>query len=413
MIFEGKMKIDECKTVKKLHFEVPHSASKLTVNFEYFPTSLGPVQNHVNLLFYDSLGRFMGRYDRNTKSFVVGLDATESAVRTKPLPGTWTVFFENHYLFSDVQYRLQIACEGEETFKTFKGELHTHSRHSDGSMNVNELSIFLKKKGFDFFFLTDHSNISGWRDLEKLDGAVGFSGQELNTFKGHALVLGGKSFIDWKDEKGEEKSFHEIVREAHCQGALIGVAHPFAMGEPACVGCRWTYDFDPFGADFVEVWNADLTRLELNYEAIGGWIKSIRNGGKAVAVAGRDLHRPDESNWMATYVVARELEMSEVLWSMKFGKVYLSSMGELDVSVLDKKVGETVFHDGTISLRIDGLSKVNLLVVTKKDAQSFDVSGGFEKKLQLDEKEDFLILLAFDDKARPMFLTNPIFLHKR
>ncbi|MCS7175015.1 CehA/McbA family metallohydrolase [Pseudothermotoga sp.] len=413
MIFEGEIKIDECKTVKKLHFEVPHGASKLTVSFEYSPTSLGPVQNHVNLLFYDSLGRFMGRYDRNTESFVVGLDATESAVRTKPLPGTWTVFFENHYLFSNVRYRLQIICEGEETFKTFKGEIHTHSRHSDGALSVNELSIFLKKKGFDFFFLTDHSNVSGWRDLERLDGAVGFPGQELNTFKGHALVLGGKSFVDWKDENGEEKSFHEIVREAHCQGALIGVAHPFAMGEPACVGCRWTHNFDPFGADFVEVWNADLTRLELNYESIGGWIRSIRNGGKAVAVAGRDLHRPDESNWMATYVVARGLEMSEVLWSMKFGRVYLSSMGELDVSVLDKKVGETVFHDGTVSLRIDGLSRVNLVVVTKKDAQSFDVSGGFEKKLQLDEKEDFLILLAFDDRARPLFLTNPIFLYKR
>lgn len=412
MIFEGKIRVDECKTVKKLCFEVPENANKLTAHFEYSPTSLGPVQNHVNLLFYDSLGRFMGRYDRNTQKFVVGMDATEAAVRTKPLPGNWTVFFENHYLFSDVHYRLEINFEGDETFKTFKGELHTHSRHSDGIFGVNELSLFLKKKGFDFFFLTDHSNISGWRELERLEGAVGFPGQELNTFRGHALVLGGKSFIDWKDGEAEEKNFHEIVKEAHCQGALIGVAHPFAMGEPACVGCKWTHDFDPFGADFVEVWNADLSRLELNYEAIGGWIKSIRNGKKVVAVAGRDLHKPDESDWMATYVMTRDLELSEVLWSMKFGRVYLSSVGEVDVSVSDKSIGETVFHSGTVLLRIDRLPRANLLVVMKKSAESFDVSSEFEKEFTIDDQKDFLVLLAFDEKGRPVLLTNPIHLFR-
>lgn len=410
MIFEGKINLSESKTVKKIDFDVPRNASKLTVRFEYSPASLGPVQNHVNLLFYDSLGRFMGRYDRGTKNFVVAPQASEAAVQTRPLPGRWTVFFENHYLFSDVHYRLEILCEGEEGFKTFKGEFHTHSRHSDGTLSVSELSMFLKEKGFDFFFLTDHSNISGWRELEELPGAVGFPGQEMNTFKGHALVLGAKTFIDWKDREGREKDFDEIVREAHAQNALIGVAHPFVMGEPACVGCKWTYEFDPFDADFVEVWNADLSRLELNYEAIGSWLKAVRSGKRVIATAGRDLHTKDERNWMANYVSARSLELIEVLWSIKFGRTYLSSIGEVNIDISGNNVGETAKHDGNVFLRIENLPKSNLLVVTKKTVRSFNVYGTFEERIEVEEKEDLLTLLAFDEKERPILISNPIYL---
>ena len=408
MIFEGKIELSESKTVKKIEFCVPPNTNKITVRFDYSPTSLGPVQNHVNLLFYDSLGRFMGRYDRATKNFVVAPQASEAAVQTRPLPGRWTVFFENHYLFSDVCYRLEILCEGEEEFKTFKGEFHTHSLHSDGAMSVSELSLFLKEKGFDFFFLTDHSNVSGWRELEELPGVVGFPGQEMNTFKGHALVLGGKTFIDWKGQEGRQKDFGDIVREAHAQNALIGVAHPFVMGEPACVGCKRTYEFDPFDADFVEVWNTDLSRLELNYEAIGGWLKAVRNGKSVVAAAGRDLHRRDEGEWIANYVLARHLELAEVLWSIKFGRTYLSAIGKVHIDVSGKSVGETVKHDGSVILRIENLPRLNLLVVMKKNVRSFNVGGILEEKIEIEEREDFLVLIAFDDKGRPTLISNPV-----
>lgn len=410
MIFEGKIELCESKTVKRIIFDVPTSANKLIVRFEYSPTSIGPLQNHVNLLFYDSLGRFMGRCDRGTKDFIVGLDASVAAVRGKPLPGKWTVFFENHYLFSDVHYRLEIVAEGNEEFHTFKGELHTHSRHSDGSLGVEELSTFLKKKGFDFFFLTDHSNVSGWRELGSVSGAVGFPGQELNTFKGHALVLGASTFVDWKNEEGQEKDFSMIVCEVHRQGALVGVAHPFAMGDPVCVGCKWTYAYDPFSLDFVEVWNADLSRVELNYEAIGNWLKVVRNGKRITATAGRDLHKRDESDWMSNYVSARGMELSEILWAIKSGRVYLSSVGEIKIDVSGKGVGETVFHGGSVVLGVENLPRLSLLVVRKREVQQFEVCGSFEKKIDVEEPEDVLILLGFDSKGRPALIVNPILL---
>ncbi|MEJ5229692.1 MAG: CehA/McbA family metallohydrolase, partial [Pseudothermotoga sp.] len=286
MTIEGKIGSENSKRLIFQHFEVPEIASGVRIHFEYSPTSVGPIQNHVNLLIYDSLGRFMGRYDRGTKEFVVGKDASCAAERTVPLPGKWTICFENHYLFTDVRYKLLIETQGELKYTAFSGELHTHTVHSDGVFTVQELSRYLKEIGVDFFFLTDHSNITGWREIEGIEGISCFPGQELNTFNGHALILGCKTFIDWKEKDGTQKDVSQILREVHQQYGLMGVAHPFALGDPLCVGCKWMYDFNPFESDFVEVWNSDLSRFELNFEAIGKWIENVKKGKRATATAG-------------------------------------------------------------------------------------------------------------------------------
>ncbi|MGE0032376.1 MAG: hypothetical protein AB7S45_00685, partial [Pseudothermotoga sp.] len=100
----------------------------------------------------------------------------------------------------------------------------------------------------------------------------------------------------------------------------------------------------------------------------------------------------------------------EVLWSIKFGRTYLSSVGEIHIDVSGNSVGETVKHDGSVVLRIENLPKSNLLTVTRRTVQSFSVEGVFEKKIETEEKEDLLILLAFDEKERPILISNPIYL---
>ncbi|MGJ8453965.1 CehA/McbA family metallohydrolase [Pseudothermotoga sp. U03pept] len=413
VIIEGKLAAEDSKRLIFQHFEVPENTSSVRIHFEYSPTSVGPIQNHVNLLIYDSLGRFMGRYDRGTKEFTVGKDATCAAERTLPLPGEWTICFENHYLFTDVRYKVLIETQGDLKYTAFIGELHTHSVHSDGVFAVQELSRYLKEIGFDFFFLTDHSNITGWREIEDIEGISCFPGQELNTFNGHALILGCKTFIDWKEADGTQKKIPQILREVHLQNGLIGVAHPFALGDPLCVGCKWMYDFNPFVSDFVEVWNSDLSRFELNFEAIGKWIENLKKGRRTTATAGRDLHRRSDSDWLKTVVLVRELSLSEVIYAIKFGKTYLGYTNGLSFTVEGKSFGQTISWQESVRVmaNIGDFDQQNVMIVTKSSSKDFGKVKEIDTKIEV-HPDDFVILIVYGKHSLPIFITNPVFVKR-
>ncbi|WP_052465285.1 CehA/McbA family metallohydrolase [Thermotoga profunda] len=413
IIIEGKLSTEDSKKLSFKEFDVPQDTSALKIEFEYAPTSIGLIQNHVNLLIYDSMGRFMGRYDRGTKQFTIAEHASVAAQRTLPLPGRWKICFENHYLFTDVNYKLIIEFENNSKYRTYIGELHTHTVHSDGTFTVKELADYLKELGFDFFFLTDHSNVTGWREISTIKDIVCFQGQELNTFNGHGLVLGCNTFIDWKNLDGQEKEITQVMNEVHQQYGLMGVAHPFALGDPLCVGCKWMYDFDPFKTDFVEVWNADLSRTELNFEAIGKWIENLRKGRRITATAGRDLHKKSEIDWLKTVVFARELSLSEVLFAIKNGKVILSYTDDVSFTVEDKTSGETVIAKDKVKIKASfgQLGQKNVIVITKKTAKKLGEIGELEMKIDM-EPDDFALLIVLGKDNLPLVITNPVFVKR-
>lgn len=413
IVIEGKLNVENSKKVLFQEFEVPENASAVELHFEYAPTSIGPIQNHLNLLIYDSMNRFMGRYDRGTTQFVVGKQASSAAQKTLPLPGKWRVYFENHYLFTDVAYRLSINFQENSTWKNYVGELHTHSVHSDGSFTVKELASYLKDLGFDFFFLTDHSNTTGWRDLSDIEGISGFPGQELNTFNGHALILGCSTFIDWKEVDGTKKDVSQVLHTVHNQYGLMGVAHPFALGDPLCVGCKWTYDFDPFKTDFVEVWNADLSRFELNLEAVGKWIENLKRGSRITATAGRDLHRRSDTDWLKTIVFARELNLSEMLFSIRFGRVLLSYANHISFTVAGKKSGQVLLANDQVHVEasIGKIGQEKVLLITKNDARDLGRVSEIDIKVAVQEN-DFVMLIVFSKNDLPLVITNPVFVKR-
>ena len=55
-------------------------------------------------------------------------------------------------------------------------------------------------RGLDFMFLTDHNTVSGIESLRRAagPGMAVHAGQELTTFRGHALALGPERWIDWR-----------------------------------------------------------------------------------------------------------------------------------------------------------------------------------------------------------------------
>jgi len=414
---EGQLLPKDSKTVKWEKFEVPKDVSNVKIRFDYTP-HVAEFENHINLLIYDSMDQFMGRYDRGYENFVVGLNASPAAKRLLPLPGTWKLALENHQLFSDIKYHIEIEFQEDDNliYNWHIGELHTHSIHSDGKLTVKELNDLMRSNNFDFFFLTDHSNNTGWQDFSTLgkEGII-LPGEELNTFKGHILILGNHNFIDWKDMTGQAKPLQSIQNEVRISGGLMGIAHPFWIGDPICVGCAWGYAETPFDFDFVEIWNGDNGQKSiepLNVRALYGWLSALRQGKKIVATSGRDFHDKSGFNWwMKSHFLLRTVELPEILYAIKNGFLYMSH--EQLTGEFDPVPGTEVNNKNQIfKFQLSGYTSGYSFVITKKNVINLGEVKSGEVNLKNLEENDFAVFIMIDKSGTPLIVTNPIYFRK-
>lgn len=421
MIIEGAFDPTESKTVKFEQFHVPYETSEIIIKFDYAPRSSANIGNHLNLLIYDSMDRFMGRFDSNFTEIKIGLSPSKGARKILPLPGNWKIVLEAHGIFGKIRYRIEIETKGSEKYYWKVGELHSHSIHSDGVFKVSELADYFKNLGFDFFFLTDHSNIAGWEELKNIEGISAFPGQEINTLHGHMLVLGCKSFVDWKNEDMEGMKLSEIRKLVKFGEGIIGVAHPFIMGDPLCFSCEWNYTSNPFELDFVEIWTYLLKMYEfVNERLIYEWIKYLRKGKKLTGTVGGDFHRPEEDylHALRTIVGVRRLTLDEVLYAIKFGKVYLSRGGKVDFEISSHTLGDVVEYNDNdklvLKLKVDNISgNYDIFLLTRNDTVYLGENHKeIEYKIKNLEDKDFALVWIKDKNNRTVILTNPIYLEK-
>ena len=405
MIFEGSLEPEDYRGVLWLSFEVPKTVRDLTLSFEYSPQVVGNLRNEINLLFYDPLGHFRGRHQGREGRMVIGDDPSHGVVSGPIVPGTWRMAVEIHSIFTKTVYRVEVDLGEELETKWFVGELHSHSVHSDGEMSVEELGDLFRRKGLDFFFITDHSNVSGWRDLERLEGIVGFPGIEVNTFKGHVLVLGARAFVEWKG-----RDIREIRDFARNVGGIVGVAHPDLPPDPLCAGCSWEYEHT-FEMDFVEVWSSNAGRL--NDVTIAKWIRALRSGGKVAGTSGNDVHRvEDYSDPMKYFVKVGDMRLLSVLEGIKSGRSILSKVDRFSLDVSGANPGEELLWSEFPILHFTGEGMKRVSVVTEKEVRSFD-SNELEVKLDWIEAEDFVLIQGYGKNDELLFLSNPVFLRRR
>jgi len=71
----------------------------------------------------------------------------------------------------------------------YPGAIHIHSLHSDGTGNVNEISLAAKKAGLDWIIITDHNNFDVKEGI--INGITVIKGEEISqNDKNHYLCLG-------------------------------------------------------------------------------------------------------------------------------------------------------------------------------------------------------------------------------
>jgi len=136
----------------------------------------------------------------------------------------------------------------------YVGNLHIHSRHSDGGGNTAEIASAAKRAGLDFIALNDHAHLTRLHLEEEgyHKGILVLVGSEIGTRFHHYLAYDVKTQID-----GERLSPQEVIHAVAGQGGFGFIAHPFEKGMPYIEkGIAYTWnDWSVKGFTGICIWN--------------------------------------------------------------------------------------------------------------------------------------------------------------
>lgn len=270
----------------------------------------------------------------------------------------------------------------------YRGDLHTHTHHSDATGSLADLVAVARAQGLDFLAITEHNTSSHLRELGHHAGPdlLLIPGQEITTFHGHANAWG---ITGWQEFRCWTREQMQAVREAVRQsGALFSINHPKEDGP------EWEYQ-DYMEADCVEVWCGPW--FLSNYQALAYWDQLLRQGLRPTAVGGSDRHVPPftgHPDWYdvgtpTTWVYAPELSIPGVLQAIRAGHVFISQAPngpriylEADADgdgVYEIMMGNQVQLPAGATLplrcRVQGADGSLLRLVTDKETQQMPIAG--------------------------------------
>ncbi|MFC5449536.1 CehA/McbA family metallohydrolase [Paenibacillus aestuarii] len=314
-VFQRLIEHKEQSTYIEVPFEMPERVENLHIMYEV--ESHGEGKAVIDLGVRD--GRRLRGWSGGARSeFVIGLEqATPGYIPGELAPGSWAVV-HNAYKVPKEGCTVTVTA----TFQLMaprwlKGDLHTHSVHSDGTHTLEENAAIMEELGCDFIAMTDHNAVSQNLMYPRNKNVVMIPGMEFTTNFGHSNFLGVADPCD-DFRVANEGDVHERIRMARERGAKIVLNHPH------CDWCPWEWTFQ-VDHDWVEVWNGPFT--ERNVRACQWWHEQLVAGRKLVAVGGSDVHRPDpfvKHAMPCTWVLAETKTAAGILNGIGQGRVFIT-----------------------------------------------------------------------------------------
>ena len=441
-VIQGTLTTADAKQHRAHSFDVPAGATRLDIVFDYAPKTVetAPFTHLLSFTLFDPRTARGTRHNNRDQSMTItDTFATPGYTPGPILAGRWQVVVDTHrilpgdpitYQFTiHVGFDPQARHERPQPTRTngrgkgwYRGDIHGHTLHSDGSWDVSELVKAARGAGLDFATLTDHNTISGLAQMDSLasDDLLTMGGMELTTYYGHALALGIRDWIDWR-VRPDERDMRAIAQEVESRGGLFIIAHPKAKGDPVCTGCDWRYaEMMPGTARCVEIWNKGVWS-DQNEQGLALWYAWLNAGYRMVATAGTDVHGQVPVGIRAGFnvIYAEALEEQAILDAIRHGHLYLSSGPQLELiarnsSGAQAMMGDAIEHTDlevtcTWSNVTDGLQ---LRLIGDGDAIetiSIDAPGKHVWSIP-PSRYRWLVAEIRDDRYELRAITNPIFL---
>ena len=365
-----------------LPVEVPAGVAELAVRYRYDrpATPPGGPGNALDLGVFDERG-FRGWSGGARDGFTIGPSGATPGYLPGPVdPGTWQVVLGPYTVAPqglrwEVEVRLRRGPPGPAFVPDpaptraagrgkawYRGDLHTHTVHSDGRRTPAELAADARAAGLDFLASTEHNTSSaslGWGAHAGPDLLV-IDGREVTTRDGHWLALCPRpgAVLDWR-YRAADGVLDQVLADLHGQGGLAVAAHPFNP----CLGCAWR--FGDRGLDAVEVWNGPWTPDD--EAALGRWDRllaaSARTGRFLPAVGGSDAHTKDDTVGLPQNVVLADgLERRAVLEALAAGRSWLAASAAVDLRLEATAAGRSAGIGGRLEVPPDRAVAVRLRV---------------------------------------------------
>lgn len=347
------------QSYRRAVFTVPEGVDRLVVAFDYD----GREDKTVIDLGIEDMHGFRGASGGNKPRFTIARsDATPSYLAGPINAGEWALALAIPNIRKGVsaQWHARIwFLKGSEAQLPpaptagrgpgwYRGDLHTHTGHSDGSCNSEKgrrvpCPLFrtiesAKARGLDFVSITEHNTTSHAGALYEaqafFDGMLLIPGLEITTFFGHFNIFGITSPIDFRIVEGGDITFNTIADKVHELGGIVSINHPGLPSGEICMGCGWSMeDADYEKADAVELVNgSSLASADRDAEgvlsAIPFWTQRQAEGYALTPLGGSDNHDPDRQAMGAvgspvTVIEAHDLTPQALFEGIRAGRSFV------------------------------------------------------------------------------------------
>jgi hypothetical protein len=437
--FAGTLTEADHKDHIPIAFGVPAGTTRLTGRFTATPTRAPGAffDNLISLSLFGPAGARGQRHNNPVWDFTIEAARATPGYLPGPIePGLWTVVMDTFRVLGPINWRLEIDCDSAPTTDQapfvakptaprgpgwYRGDLHAHTLHSDGSWEITDLVDWARGRGLDFMTLSDHNTPSGQPEVMSLGGddLLTMGGIELTTHYGHALSLGHRDWQEWRTGDATGKTMPDIAQEVMAKSALFIIAHPMSDGDPACTGCRWEYDdMRPGPARIVEIWNGGPWS-GYNEDGLALYREWLGAGHRLVATAGTDIHGPEGGDGPLgfNHVWAEALTETAVLAGVSAGRNYLSS-GPLLILSAQGAGGEAIAMGGEMPagamVRVEYVTEGTPLTLVFHDAAGMlsrlDLAAHATEQAVLGVAPKTFVMAELRDEAGLLHaITNPIF----
>lgn len=341
------------QSYRTLDFDVPPGTTRITVVYEYTGREAGTTID-AGLL---SPAGIQGWSGGNKKRFTVSAqDATPSYVPGPVTAGRWSLLLGVPNIRPDQQSEvtatvtLETAAPLREGAGWYRGDLHMHSGHSDGSCADKNgvrspcpLPLTVQAAadaGLDFIAVTEHNTVSHVSELQALQPSFSrlllIPGMEVTKFNGHANAFGVTAQIDFRE------SWNVVLGSLADQSAVVSINHPGAPSGEICMGCGWTAaeSADLSRVQAVEVVNG--ADADTPVSGIPFWHAQLNKGLRLTGIGGSDNHDATLTTSSlgksrigapTTVVYAQELSLPGIQAGIRSGNVFVDVQGSRDRSL--------------------------------------------------------------------------------